>query len=65
MMMHRNRWEMKTMPDNYRDPKRNQSGSKTRKPYNKPELKKHGHMADVTQKSGNNFDNSQQWQSKK
>jgi len=53
------------MPDNHRDPNREANGSKTRRPYRKPELKKHGHMAEVTQKSGNNFDNSQQWQSKK
>lgn len=53
------------MPENHRDPKQDQSGAKTRKPYKKPQLKKHGHMAEVTQKSGVNFDNSQQWQSKK
>lgn len=53
------------MPENHRDPKRKQSGSKTRRPYKKPVLKKHGHMAEVTQKSGTSFDNSQQWPTKK
>lgn len=53
------------MSENHREPKKDQSYPKTRKPYRKPQLKKHGHMADVTQKSGTSFDNSQTWPTKK
>jgi hypothetical protein len=53
------------MPEDNRDPKREERASKARKPYRKPELKRHGHMAEVTQKSGTSFDNSQQWPTKK
>ena len=53
------------MSEKHRDLERAQSGPKPREPYRKPVLKKHGHMADVTQKSGVNFDNSQTWPTRK
>ena len=53
------------MSEKHRDPNREQGGPKTRRPYRKPQLKKHGHMAEVTQKSGTSYDNSQTWPTKK
>ena len=53
------------MPENSRDPNQEHSDPKLRKPYKRPRLKKHGHMAEVTQKSGTSHDNSQSWPTKK
>ena len=36
-----------------------------KKPYAPPRLKLEGHMADVTRKSGPNYDNSPAWPSKR
>lgn len=53
------------MPENHRTPNQEPGRVKTRMPYRKPRLEKHGHMAEVTQKSGTSHDNSQSWPTKK